>query len=424
MDRFQEYVDALLKVQLSDLLAVLDQTVNNPLANLQASLLILASVVVITLIAVVAAIMLLGFSDDDDEEGEEGDFAASMPSDPPVRASGGGASAPRPAPVPLTPEQRRLARAQSVLFGTLAVVVVWGAFSVTTASETMCLSCHRDDMPHAERSLEKPEDPHAQVNCIRCHESGTTLGYLTYDVGSRVGHYALGVASPKRAQGYGVPITGGACSSCHTGLAAKTVTVEDRGVRVSHKEPLDAGATCTDCHELQKLTGVIGGWTVGMSSCLRCHDNVQASAECDSCHTKDIAFAVHSNTKPEPKRQIVGKRCYTCHEKAACDSCHGTTMPHSENFKRVGHAYEATLDNWYNGGRGCQKCHPNHDMCLNSCHNKGAFPGHPIGIWPSIHGNRPEAGYDSCDSCHGGMAYISGRNFCGVCHEQYKEIRP
>ena len=427
MDQLQGYLDAILKVELDDILQILDQTINNPLANLQASLLILAGVVILTLLAIVGVITLLGFTDDDEDDEEEGAHGESSPADTGVAtvvaASVAEERAIKPPRPVLTPEQRRYQWALNVLVGAVAVGLLWGAFSVTTASEVMCLSCHEEDMPHSERLADKPADPHSKVNCIQCHESGSALGYLTYDVTARVGHFVLGMTTPKRAGGYGAPTASGACLACHAKVADETIVVEDRGIRVSHAEPLEAGATCVDCHEVQSITGAVGAWTVGMSACLRCHDNEQASAKCESCHTKDIAYAVHTNAKPEPQRLIQGKRCYTCHEQAKCDSCHGTTMPHSAFFMNTGHAYEATLDNWYNDGRTCKKCHPGHNMCLERCHNKGPFPGHPIDGWPQQHGTRPEAGFDSCDSCHGSMATLAGRNFCGVCHEQYKGFK-
>lgn len=428
MNQIREIIDALLSFRFADLTALLDSVIKNPLANLQASLLVLAAVVVLTLLAIVAAIMFLGFSDDDDEEEEEDEPVREKR---PVRTAATPSARQVEPAVPLTPQQRRVRRAQSFLVGTVAVIAVWLLMGVTTGSDVMCLSCHAEDSPHVVREdaksredsgqdeEETASDPHVSTACVRCHEPGGVATGLTISVPSRVTHFVKGMTTPRAAKRYGVPVASSSCSSCHTGLSDRTVTVQARGVRVSHKEPLDAGATCVDCHEMQVRSGAVGAWTVGMGACLRCHDNKTASAECTSCHTRDIAYAVHVNREPEPKRLVTQKRCYTCHEQRACDSCHGLSMPHTESFKTSEHPRVATLDNWYNQGRTCKRCHTATRNPCNKCHNKGDFPGHPVNVWPKIHGVRPEAGFDACDSCHGNMATIEGRNFCGVCHEQY-----
>jgi len=419
VNQINQFIESLLTVDFSEFISLFEQVVGNPLANLQASLLVLTAFVVLTLVAILVAIVALGFGDDDDEDeddqqGDEAQVAPVHPLEPTSKLP----------PVPLTPEQRRTRFVSGVLFGTLVMAITWGLLGVTTGADTLCLSCHGTDMPHAERLADKGStDPHANTGCIRCHEPRGVAASFTTNVPSRVSHVVKGIAAPLRASAYGTPVRSSSCESCHPDVGEETITVEERGVRVSHKEPLEAGATCVDCHEIQEITGSIGSWTVGMSACLRCHDNVQASADCGYCHTRDIAYAVHVNRAPEPKRLVNDKRCYTCHEQRACDSCHGLSMPHTQDFINREHPRVATLDNWYNNGNKCKRCHTDKRNPCTNCHDKGPFPGHPINDWPSVHGVNPGAGTGSCDTCHASMAKIQGRNFCGVCHEQYSKIR-
>jgi hypothetical protein len=159
-----------------------------------------------------------------------------------------------------------------------------------------------------------------------------------------------------------------------------------------------------------------------MSSCLRCHDNEQASAECEYCHTRDIAYAVHVNFDPSPKRLVPDTRCGSCHDETKCDACHGLRMPHSAEFLSVTHPREATLDIWYNGGQTCKKCHTVTRNPCTSCHRK-VGPGHPVSHWPTSHKGDGPAAAAGCDGCHGYLAPIRNRNFCGVCHEEYIDYK-
>ncbi|MBE0476888.1 MAG: hypothetical protein IBX62_07325, partial [Coriobacteriia bacterium] len=313
----KEIVDGFLALDLSDLLALFDQVIKNPGSNPQASLLVLGGVVVLTLLAVVIAILVITSRDDDDDDGT---IEAGLQPETIVERT---VMVERPPREPLTPEERRWLATRSFLLGALGLSLIWLLTGITTGSEAMCLSCHGSDMPHSERLVEEGSDPHASTSCVRCHGSGGVFGSLTYDVPGRAIHFAEGIIAPKTASGFGKPIASSACSSCHRRMGDGIVTVERRGVRVKHKEPLDAGATCVGCHEMQRLTGAVGSWTVGMSACLRCHDNVQASSECSDCHVKDVAQALHVNREPSPRRLVPETKCYTCHDERACDSCHG-----------------------------------------------------------------------------------------------------
>jgi hypothetical protein len=432
-----DFVDALLTFKITDLFVLIGQVIDNPLGNVQASLLLLIGVVVMTLLAIVVAILLLGFRGDEDDEWDEEEFGEAVaageeaPQAPAAAAAaemsetGADIEAEPAQPARLTPAERRWRGVKSAAVGMAILLAAWLLTGLTTGTDLMCLSCHRDTMPHATRMADDPSsDPHRDTDCIRCHENGGIVGGLTYDVPARAIHFAQGIVTPKATTGYGVPIASRACRRCHPGLEDGTIEIEDRGLLISHKEPLDAGATCMDCHEMQTTTGVVAGFTVGMAPCLRCHDNEQASAACEGCHTKDIAYAVHVNFDPVPQRQVPDKRCYTCHDPAPCDACHGIRMPHTAEFIGIDHPLIATRDIWYNDANTCEACHTATRNPCTSCH-KNRYPGHPVTHWPNAHGLAgPKAGVNGCNGCHGYLAGVSGRNFCGVCHEEYVGWRP
>lgn len=407
-----ELLEQVFSADPAELLSLIAQVIEDPLSDLQATTLVLIGVVVATLLAIVVAILVIGYRVED--EPERTGAARNRPSV--ERRS--------------TPEPGRTTRAASTrrpleaaLIGLCAVALAWVVGGLTTGLDSMCMSCHEGANPHAERFADGGDDPHAAVACVRCHEPGSVLASLTSNVPARAAHFIEGIAATDSMSPYGVPAPGPGCASCHDAMGAEIRTNSGRGIRMSHREPLDAGAVCMDCHEIQVVSGVVGTWTVGMTPCLRCHDNEQASAECDSCHTLDVAYAMHANREPAPKRLVPETRCGSCHDQAPCDACHGIRMPHTQEFIDIEHPRAATLDLWENGGRTCMRCHTRTRNSCASCH-PDPFPGHPVGVWRRLHGDGgPDAGLGSCDGCHGQRARISGRNFCGVCHEEYDNIR-
>ena len=425
-----EFVDAVLSFRFEDLLVLVRQVIDNPLANVQASLLLLIALVIGTLLAIVVAILVIGYREEPDDEeldGTDGDEFEEGEAGLEVRSAVGRAAsreARRAEPQErreLTPAERRWRVATSVLFATTALAAAWLLTGVTTGVDSMCLSCHAGDMPHASRLAEDPiDDPHVSTSCVSCHEGTGWIGRVTTAVPARAAHFAEGVSAADATAGYGLPVTSGACSRCHARALTSTTTNDARGLRMSHVEPLDAGATCMDCHEMQHTTGVVGSWTDGMGPCLRCHDDDQASAACDYCHTKDIAFAVHVNYAPEPKRLVPDTRCGSCHDQTGCDECHGLRMPHSAEFIALEHPRAATLDIWYNGGQTCERCHTETRNPCTSCHRM-LGPGHPIDQWPFLHGGDGPAASDGCNGCHGYLSPLRGQNFCSICHAEYAQ---
>ena len=333
-----------------------------------------------------------------DEAGHVGGARSERPS-PKVKAK------PQPMSVP-----GRLATTAAIV---LLVVAVWVIGGYTTSRSAVCTDCHGAESEHAK--AQAGTDPHGDVSCVSCHESGGTLGRLVTAVPARLLHFAQSQSAASQQGEYG-HVTAAACSSCHLTALVGVTTNVTRGLKISHKEPLDAAATCTDCHRLN--AGVVGAHNVGMAPCLRCHDAKQASAECVTCHDEKAALAARARTVSFQDVQIPELSCDGCHNLAKeCDWCHGgVRLPHSLEFKMYAHARSGAVDFWYNGGKTCGRCHTPSTRPCHKCHETLLGHAHGTGkTW--LASGHQKATAKSCDTCHREFAYTATRDFCkNLCH--------
>jgi hypothetical protein len=291
------------------------------------------------------------------------------------------------------------------------VMVVAAVIGFQTASGTnrTCETCHKGK-PHQAIAA----DPHRSTACVSCHEYGRGLAIVPSSA-SRWAHILQAAIQGTEPDGYG-PVTSPACRTCHRRQVSGVVFVRDQQLKVSHAEPIKAGAECRDCHTMDG-TGAIGRGTRGMTTCLRCHDGKRAPSGCSVCHKGDPSAAVRDG-----QREIVftaqflvqDYRCYkSCHpDPTRCDACHGLRLPHSEEFMRIKHAKAAAFEK--------------KELCVRQCHDYvecqachefypgEAVSGHDIN-WKKDH----EVGGDwnaNC-SCHGDNK-PAGWTFCPVCHDE------
>ena len=239
---------------------------------------------------------------------------------------------------------------------------------------------------------------------------------VTLMVVPRTIHFVTRMLKVGGADGYAQAVGSATCLGCHAATVKTTATAAAQGVRVSHKEPLAAGADCTDCHKV--YSGMVSSQTVGMTPCLKCHDGQTASAKCTACHIKDIATAA----VPNPERPITGRdlietpNCYACHKTQSCDNCHGIRMPHTKEFELHGHARIAAMDIWFgSGGQKCFKCHTATRNPCTKCH-LGMMPSHGAGpFWAKDHQYASPKGCSV--GCHGYMTGAgTSRTMCEFCH--------
>lgn len=401
-------MEELLNTDFGAVAEALGDIFRDPGANIQATMLLVGLLTILVLIVLVVVVLM--FSSDEDEEEYE------LEGRPPAREAAG------VAPVQPAEEVRRdrsWPRLGVLTFWVVAVSLIWMATGYVTAQPSVCSSCHVES-PHIEAG---DQDPHVAVSCVLCHEPAGTPGTLTYMLPSRLVHYAAGLSELAPRLEYGTTVTSRGCQRCHGSAIADTIRIEDQGVAVSHKEPLEAGAECVDCHALN--SGVVSSITVGMTPCLRCHNGTQAASECETCHFKDIGFAVRASTlvTPAGARKLIDRPdCGGCHDQAAegCDSCHGVRMPHSNEFMVSGHARQAAEDLWFNDGGVCGRCHYDERNPCTDCH--GPMPSHGGSGWAVGHRYGSPRGCTS--TCHSPNSFVQGRGFCELCHEEGIEPLP
>lgn len=282
---------------------------------------------------------------------------------------------------------------------------------ITTQNRSVCMSCHVE----TDHVKETEGDPHKDVACVRCHEGGDVVASVTISVVPRVWHIAQGIARSDSMVSYG-NASSRACMSCHAGVTDAVTENSERALRMSHKEPIEAGAVCLDCHQLD-AQGQVTRVTQGMDPCLRCHNDEVAAAACTTCHTGDVSKAIvarRSMSDPEPKQLVTSPDCYSCHDPAPCDSCHGVRLPHPENYV-TSHMRDAAIELWDNNGEACLKCHASEQR---SCYRAGChefeMPLHSEdGSWRVDHQREPEG---ACEGCHNKMNQFP--NTCAMCHPE------
>ncbi len=375
------------------------EIIMDPASKPTEAMLAFAVIVIILVIAMIAVILLVMRGTEDEDESPTGDRVDAVSAQR-VRTDSSAESG-------ATTVSPRRVSTRWIVVGTL--LLWWFATGLMTTLPSVCESCHVDGA----HTTTNAADPHEATSCIRCHEAGGYVGALTTGVPSRVSHIVSGVLSDDMTGSYGF-ISSGACAQCHDAQIADTTTNELRAVKMSHVEPIEAGAQCLDCHRLSE--GVVGLYTTGMRPCLLCHDNDSAPGECSYCHTGDIALAITSSSRASTstaQRLIPNPDCGGCHDQTSCDACHGLRMPHSAEFMEYAHARQGVEDIWFNAGRTCGKCHSDQKRPCTTCH-KGSFSSHGSGLIRT-HSSGTSVG---CDVCHSAMAYRPRRDFCiDLCHQ-------
>lgn len=381
------------------------EVVRNPSSNRPAAILLATIAVTFVLLLVVAVIRLLSSTrvdeDEDyeyvlvDEEGNEIAAARSTaqeagPDSRPVRVS-------------------HLGHHQRVLLSLVSLLLLLLAAGAASQSRGACLTCHQG----IQHTAAVAGDAHRSVRCTDCHESGNALISLTIAVPARMTHVLSGIVGKESRGGFG-PVPGSACRNCHESVATTVIEDSGRALRVSHKEPLEAGARCMHCHRLND-EGKVGRQTAGMNACLRCHNDAVASADCSVCHIGDVGLAAVSTVPHSPREIIAQPDCYACHESTSCDACHGVRLPHAPDY-RLSHMMDAARDLWFNDGRKCYACHT---AQRNSCYQLGChmneldFHRTEDQAFPLSHGNDPEW---ECGGCHVYAASLDDP--CSMCHER------
>lgn len=358
-----------------------------PTSNLTAAAVLVALFALVILIVIVA--LLLWAAGGPRTARERAAARRRTPESTPP-AEGGTVAEPRPG-----------RRRWSVGFGwTIVALVVAAIVSMVwvSGSTLYCAdSCHHGERVQGSLAA---GSPHTEVACVACHERPSPLaaaGYTPLRAGHALRAVDLGGAV------YSLPSPSAACSACHAEGIAETVEYAALGVRMAHDGPLSQGMSCHECHP---GVGHAASGRVPMSRCLPCHDDVTASAACETCHIGDPGAAARPLGQAERLFQKVRlpevEDCGGCHEQASCDRCHGIRMPHTRAFREGGHAAEAG----FGLKRACWRCHVEKQDCAR-CHRD--FDAHGDDF-ASAHTTLPRE--STCLGCHKGHT----GSFCDRCH--------
>jgi hypothetical protein len=205
----------------------------------------------------------------------------------------------------------------------LLIALLWILTGSMTTGPNMCADCHAQSV-HKQAGA---TDPHFGVACVNCHEPGGWVARLTSNVPMRLQHFLEAQSDSVRSQPFGQKVSSAGCAECHKKDMAGTLYDPTRAVSMSHKEPIEVGAECMDCHIFKG--GEISAGTSGMANCIRCHDGKTAKAECGVCHQGDPTDAGLPQISPKKLRSrlVPTADCTACHDSSACRKCHGATLP-------------------------------------------------------------------------------------------------
>lgn len=278
-----------------------------------------------------------------------------------------------------------------------------------------CLNCH--ERQRYAGTLE--ESVHKGVSCIKCHAARGATGLARQNLTYARWIVVYGTQK-KTPQPAAAPIDQRACLSCHPDVPRATRTAN--GIRIRHSDILDAGFACVDCHS-GSAHAVKRARRPRMDACIVCHDDVQASAECSTCHVRDVAYTP-AVQRGFSKIKIAGApgSCYQCHDEKPCLKCHGIRMPHPQDWspsqdkpRAAGHARDGFANR-----RVCWRCHfgsgsamaPADDACA-PCHATLTGGFHGGEAWVREHGleatGQRSGAYAACFSCH-------DQGLCDLCH--------
>lgn len=293
----------------------------------------------------------------------------------------------------------------------LVVIALAGGYLTSSTDQYCAMTCHSGSEAAATASKS------AHANCSRCHEVGGAGGVVANTVSrSRM---LVAFATGADPNNESAVVHSDRCLRCHREIR-DGLTAADDGVRMSHREVIDAALPCVSCHA---GSGHAPTATPPMRRCLPCHDAKVASADCGTCHARDpSSTVVVSATEGEPPRgklvypavRAAGKRCGGCHdEKNRCDPCHGIRMPHSQRFREGAHARAAAFE----AKLRCWKCHDPQWCSNGGCH--GAVFYAETGS--TTHGNEwrrehQEAEWDAGCVCHQGGRSQRDFSICRRCH--------
>ncbi len=292
-------------------------------------------------------------------------------------------------------------------------------------SPATCASCHSEAKYY--KSLQSTV--HKNVSCMSCHGAtgvvapvDNTITYARWGWG-----YWIEAQPPEKT--VTAQVDASSCLGCHGNVLSGTQVAN--GIRVRHKDFLDKGVSCDECHGDVAHDGPVARKNVSspsMSQCVTCHDGTKASSECTTCHVKDFALTnADSLAQQGGKVKVAGgwDVCYRCHSQTPCLGCHGVTMPHPPNWgpsrDASGNATPGLhVPYGFKYREYCYRCHFQQGKQFQydvkncqPCHNPAPGSMHGGPGWVKEHGleatGKKGGELSECFICH-------GSDLCSYCH--------
>lgn len=300
-------------------------------------------------------------------------------------------------------KQKQGIAVQKISIGVTTTIILLLAFYFWTSSPTFCANCHQ--VENSYKTWMTAE--HKTVACLGCHAEPGASGYLRSQLDGFDNLVRFKFSGNIELK---TRVKNEACLKCHGKIYDR---IRPSDIVMRHKDVIDAGISCTDCHPATSHGKTQKKFFV-MDKCVVCHDGTQAKADCKGCHKDDIASRKNLKIEDFPKVRDAGIRCYTaCHDQTLiklCTDCHGLVMPHPPYFKSI-HAAVATK----------------RPVLCNRCHRKANSPEETCGCHPTseVHGDYMEwfklhsgDGYRMM----GGSCTCHKPGFCTGCHD-YNDLR-
>lgn len=283
------------------------------------------------------------------------------------------------------------------LLGWLIALGAIASYSLV-ASPTFCLSCHGS----SRLAKDLKSTIHAKLACQDCHQTPGLAGSIAYRL--EVGRMVVGKIMGKGGSAAG-SASRDACLACHEGDISKTIIA--KSIKMRHKEPIERGYRCEQCHF--KIAHNEPKRQSAMSTCYDCHGNGKP-LKCDVCHVAWVGqtnYSLSDYAKVTLSSEVTCERCHDVEKE--CVRCHKVPMPHTEDFKRGGHALLAGEDR-----KSCLDCHKVED-CIR-CHPRMPGPHVDVSGWIKQHGPSSRSPKADCSKCHPQVD-------CLACHDDLQSFK-
>lgn len=293
--------------------------------------------------------------------------------------------------------------------GILLLLIYFFFFASLSPFSFSCYPCH------SAYYRTHGNSPHRDFRCSTCHSGAALFSKLNFRLMLVAMPFYLITDGSKKDV-----VSNDSCLYCHRSVAYRT-TKGSSGVRMSHKEPLQEGYLCSDCHikDAHPSPDLSKGF-FEMFSCLKCHNGVKAQNKCSYCHLKTGYRVKQNNHYPTAYKQIHRdlashgknplKSCSNCHDMSYCATCHvmitkyKVALPHPQDWIGL-HSYTTDRSNV----RACYACHET-KFCLD-CH--GVEMPHPENYVRFHIDDAKQTEAKKCYKCH-------TKESCDFCHTNHR----